>query len=265
MQVASSDAQIHYEVLGKGPDLVLLHPFPASHEFWMPVAEALAARYRVTLPDLRGHGASQPGSGPATMEKQATDLARVCDDAGIGKAVFGGVSIGGYVLFEFWRRHRERVAGLMLCCTRANADTEEGRAARLASVDEVAKRGPEPFLDAQIERLVGETTHRNRPDIAAAARRMMGQMTVAGIAEVQRGMAVRPDSTPTLATINVPTLIVAGEEDVVAPLEEAQRMHRAVAGSQLRVISKAGHYAVFERPEAASEIIREFLGGTAKG
>src|SRR5579863_1503930 len=111
-QIKSGDAEITYRVLGDGPPVVLLHPFPVHHEFWLPAAQALITRYRVILPDLRGHGDSGVGEGPATMEKHAADLARVMDDADIGRAPLVGVSIGGYILFEFWRKHRGRVAAL---------------------------------------------------------------------------------------------------------------------------------------------------------
>src|SRR5271167_1373051 len=94
-QVKSGDAEIVYRVLGEGPSVVLLHPFPANHEFWLPVAEALATRYRLILPDLRGHGESGAGEGPATMEKHAGDLARVMDHAEVGRVPIAGVSIGG--------------------------------------------------------------------------------------------------------------------------------------------------------------------------
>src|SRR5271169_1279183 len=109
-RITSGDAEIFYEVLGNGPPVVLLHPFPANHELWLPASQALSSRYCVILPDLRGHGDSGLGEGPATMEKHAADIARVMDDAGVGRAPLIGVSIGGYALFEFWRRHRGRIA-----------------------------------------------------------------------------------------------------------------------------------------------------------
>src|SRR5690349_24959760 len=117
-RIRSGDAQISCTILGSGPAVVLLHPFPAHRGIWLPVAEQLATRYRCILPDLRGHGASETGEGPATMEKHAADIRRVCDDAGVGRAVFVGNSIGGYALFEFWRSFRERVSALVLCDTR---------------------------------------------------------------------------------------------------------------------------------------------------
>jgi len=261
MGVRSGDAEIFYEVLGSGPDVVLLHPFPANHQVWSPVAEQLASRYRLILPDLRGHGESGIGEGPATMEKHASDLARLCDELGVRKAVFAGESIGGYILFEFWRRHRERVAALALCNTRAPADTQEGRAGRLKAAEDVEKHGPEPFIDSMIPRLLGETTRRNRPDLVQAAKGMMRKSSAAGIAAVQRGMAERPDSVPTLATIAVPTLIVAGEEDVLTPSADVEMMQNNIAGSRLRVLPRAGHYAVLEQAEAAAAVLRAFLDG----
>src|SRR5579884_367754 len=148
MRIRSLDAEIFYDVLGSGPALVLLHPFPAHHGIWLPLAGRLSAHYRCILPDLRGHGASQAGDGPATMARHAADLEGICRDQEIGKAVFVGSSIGGYILFEFWRQHRARVAGLVLCNTRAQADSEQARAARYQSVREVEQNGPAQFIAA---------------------------------------------------------------------------------------------------------------------
>jgi len=261
MRLSSDDAEIFYTVMGDGPPVVLLHPFPANHKVWLPAAELLAGRYRLILPDLRGHGASSPGAGPATMQKHASDLLRLSEACGVGKAVFAGVSIGGYVLFEFWRRHRERVSGLILCDTRAGADTDDGRANRLKAADDVEKQGPVPFIDSMLPKLLGDTTRTARPDLVERARKMMLEMSAAGIAAVQRGMAERPDSVADLKTINVPTLVVVGAEDILTPLSEAESMQRNIAGSRLHVIPRAGHYAVFEQHETAGKTIRGFLDG----
>jgi 3-oxoadipate enol-lactonase len=259
MRVRSSDIDIVYEVIGQGPDVVLLHPFPANRGVWMPVASLLASHYRLIVPDLRGHGESGAGDGPATMDKHAADIARVIDDVGIRKAVFAGESIGGYILFEFWRRMRERVSALILCNTKAGADNEEARANRLRSAEEVEKRGIELFIESMIPKLLGETTRTNRPDLVAAARAMMMKMTPAGVAAVQRGMAARPDSVATLPTINVPTFIVTGNEDVLTGVAEAELMQRNIRGSTMKVIARAGHYAVFEQHEEAARMVRQFL------
>lgn len=256
--IRSTDAQLVYEVTGTGPDLVLLHPFPLHHRFWDGVLNQLASGYRLVLPDLRAHGDSDAGDGPATMQKLADDLDHLCRELEVTRAIFVGVSIGGYALFEFWRRHRDRVRALVLANTRAAGETAEGRAGRLAIADKVSQEGTAGFVEELLPKLFSKATMTNRPDIVDAARMMARKMSPADIAAVQRGMAERPDSIPTLATINVPTLIIAGEDDSV-PLAELELMQHRIAGSQLRVISKAGHYAAMERPEEFGRLLRGFL------
>lgn len=260
-QIKSGDAELVYYALGEGPPVILLHPFPANHEFWLPVANALSTRYRVILPDLRGHGDSGLGDGPATMEKHAADIARVMNDAEVGRAPLVGVSIGGYVLFEFWRKHRGRVAALGLCNTKAPADPREARAVRLHAANDVIERGTEPFFESMLPRLLGKSTRELRPDLVDGVLRMMRKMSPEDVAQVQRGMAERPDSMDTLKTIDVPTLLVTGDEDILTGANEAELMRQYIPNSQLRVIPKAGHYSPWEQPEQAGKLLRQFLNG----
>jgi len=258
-RVRSDDVEIFYEIRGSGPPVVLLHPFPCHHEFWNPVAEALDSRYRLILPDLRGHGDSEIGEGPALIEKHASDVARVLGAAGVGKAAFIGCSIGGYILFEFWRRFRERVTSLALCDTRPQSDTAEGRANRLKAAAAVLEQGTEPFIESMIPKLMGRTTVSTRPDLVDGARAMMRKMSAEDISLVLRGMAERPDSVADLKSINVPTLIVIGEEDVLSTVADGELMRQNIAGSQLKVVPKAGHYAPWEQPELVGKVLRQFL------
>src|SRR5271157_1640796 len=257
----SGDAQLFYETAGSGPDVVLLHPFPLNHRFWDPVADQLSARYRVLLPDLRAHGDSELGAGPTTMQKLADDLARLCREERIGKAIFVGVSIGGYLLFEFWRRYREQVGALVLANTRAGAETPESKATRLLAADRVLREGTAGFIEEMLSKLLSQTTRTNRPDIVDSARKMMQAMSPEDVAGVQRGMAERPDSVATLATINVPALIIAGEDDSV-PRSEFELMRQSIAGSELRVISGAGHYAALEKPEEFGGLLRDAVASS---
>lgn len=256
--VRSGDAEITYEILGTGPTLVLLHPFPANHELWIPAIKMLS-RYRLILPDLRGHGDSGVGEGPATMAKHAADLTRILAVENIDRAAFVGVSIGGYVLFEFWRRHPGRVQALVLCNTKAQADNAEGRTARLQAATDVLERGTEPFFEATVAKLLGQTTRTTRPDLVEGALRMMRKMSAEDVALVQRGMAERPDSIETLKTINVPVLIITGDEDVATGVPEAELMKRHIAGSEMKVVAKAGHYSPWEQPEEVGRLIRQFV------
>jgi 3-oxoadipate enol-lactonase len=255
----SDDAEISYEIRGKGPPVVLLHPFPCDHEFWNPVAASLESRYRLILPDLRGHGESEIGEGPALMQKHASDIARVLDGSGAGRAAFIGCSLGGYILFEFWRRFRVRVTALALCDTRPQADTAEARSNRLKAASAVLEQGTEPFLDTLTPKLMGHTTMAMRPDLVEGARAMMRKMSAEDISQVQRGMAERPDSVADLKTINVSTLIMIGEEDVLSTVADSELMRQNIAGSQMKVIPKAGHYAPWEQAEMVGEMLRQFL------
>jgi pimeloyl-ACP methyl ester carboxylesterase len=146
--------------------------------------------------------------------------------------------------------------------TKAPADSAEGIAARLQAANDVLERGTEPFLESMVPKLFGKSTREARPDLVDDALRMMRKMSPYGLAQVQRGMAERFDSVATLSTINVPTLIVTGDEDVLTGIGEAQFMHQHISGSQLRVIPKAGHYSPLEQPAEAVRILRQFLDST---
>jgi pimeloyl-ACP methyl ester carboxylesterase len=256
----STDANLFYEVIGSGPDVVLLHPFPLNHDFWSRVVDQLSTRYRLMLPDLRAHGDSELGDGPATMEKMAADVAKLCREERITRAYFVGVSIGGYLLFEVWRRSREHVAALVLSNTRATAETHESRAARLATADKVVREGTAGFIEDMLPKLMSPATIANRPDIVDTARRMMQKMSPQDIAGVQQGMAARPDSVATLKTINVPTLVIAGADDSV-PRNEAELMQQQISGSRMQVIDRAGHYAALEQPQEYGRVLRAFFDG----
>jgi pimeloyl-ACP methyl ester carboxylesterase len=260
-RIKSGDAEISYDVSGEGPPVVLLHPFPANHELWLPVAAFLASRYRLIMPDLRGHGESALGEAPATMEKHATDVARLMSALEVDRAPLVGVSIGGYVLFEFWRRFRARAAALVLANTKAPKDSPEARAARLESARDVIERGTDPFFETMLGKLLGETTRRSRPDLVEGALRMMRKMSPEDVAGVQRGMAERPDSVATLKTIDVPTLILTGDEDVTTGIAEAELIRENIRASEMKVIRKAGHYSPWEQPEEVGRLLRTFLDG----
>jgi 3-oxoadipate enol-lactonase len=258
-RTSSGDAEICFDIAGSGPPVVLLHPFPVCREFWLPVAELLSTRYRLIMPDLRGHGDSGGGDGPATMAKHAGDIARVMTAAGVDRAAIVGVSIGGYVSFEFWRQFRERVSALVLCNTKAAADSSEARAARLQAAEDVLHKGTESFFEGMLPKLLAETTRRSRPDLVDGALRMMRKMSPDDVAAVQRGMAVRPDSIPTAQTINVPTLIITGDEDTATGVPEAEVMKQNIRGSEMKVVGKAGHYSPWEQAQEVGRLLRQFL------
>ncbi len=259
----SGDAQLFYEITGDGPDVILLHPFPLNHHFWDPVCVQLSTQYRVIAPDLRAHGESEMGEDPVTMQKLADDLSELCRRERINKGFFVGVSIGGYLLFEFWRRYRDQVAALVLANTRPGAENAEGKASRLQLADRVLHEGRDNFIEEMLSKLMSQATRTNRPDLVDVTRRMMQSMSAEDIAGVQRGMAERADSVATLSTINVPTLLIAGDEDSI-PLSEFELMRQHISGSRLQVIAQAGHYAALEKPVEFVGLLRRFFDGVLK-
>jgi 3-oxoadipate enol-lactonase len=259
MILKSDDADLFYEIRGEGPDVVMVHPFPSDHGYWLPLMRHLETRFRLVLPDLRGLGRSGTGAGATTMPKLAADLLRLCDELKIGRAAFVGCSVGGYTLFEFWRRSHERVKTLVLMDTKPGADTDEGRTARLKNAEEVLQKGPEWAIEQLLPKLLGPVTMSSRLDVVEQAKATMRQATAQGIAALQRGMAERSDSTTTLAEIDVPTLVLGGEDDVLSPVGELERMAKGIRGAELKIVRRAGHYASFEAPDEVGPMVREFL------
>jgi pimeloyl-ACP methyl ester carboxylesterase len=259
MILRSDDVDLFYELRGEGPDVVMLHPYPSDHTYWLPLVQHLQSRFRLVLPDLRGLGRSGLGESVTTMTRLAEDLLHLCDELKIGRAAFVGCSVGGYVLFEFWRRWHERVKTLVLVDTKPGLDTDEARAARLKNAEEILQKGPEWAIEQIMPKLLAPVTMSSRLDLVESAKVTMRQAGAAGLSAMQRGMAERSDSSATLAGIDVPVLVLGGEDDAPSPVSELERMARAIRGAELKIITRAGHFAAFEQPEEAGRVVRDFL------
>jgi 3-oxoadipate enol-lactonase len=259
MKLRVGGAELACEVSGTGPALLLLHAFPLGLAMWDPQA-ALADSHQVVRFDCRGFGASPPGDGLLTMERIADDAAGVLDRLGLASAVVGGVSMGGYAALAMVRRHPLRIRALVLADTRAGADSPEARANRAAQAETVRRDGAAAIADAVLPKLLGATSHRERPELVARVRRMIEANPPRGIADALAGLAARADSTPTLREIRVPTLVVVGEEDAITPLADAEALQRGIAGSRLVVIPRAGHLSSLENPDEFNRHLRAFPG-----
>lgn len=258
MIVLAGDIEIGYDDVGNGVPVVFLHGFPHHRGLWAPQVNALIDRARCIAPDLRGFGESGTRA-PWTVDQYADDVAGLLDVLRVERAVVAGLSMGGYVALAFWRRHRRRVRGLVLADTRAGADSEEGRQKRQEMIALARREGSEAIADAMLPGMIGKSTRERHPEVAEDVRRMLASARVPGIVGALEAMMARPDSTPTLATIDVPTLIVVGDEDVLTPPRESEAMHAAIRGSRLEVITGAGHVSNFERPATFNHVLSEFL------
>ena len=253
--------EIGYDDVGNptGVPIVFAHAFPLNRTMWAPQVSALVDRCRCIAWDYRGLGESK-AQAPFTVDRYADDIAGLLDQLHLDKVVMAGCSMGGYVSLAFWRRHRHRVRALVLADTRATADSEDALAKRQEQIAQARNEGPTAVANALIQGVVGKTTREKQPDTYDAVHRMMAQAPVDGIVGAIEAMMTRPDSTPLLAGIDVPTLVVCGEEDVLTPAKEARAMHAAIPGSRLEIIAQAGHLACLERPAAFNHVLAEFLG-----
>lgn len=259
MKARIAGGELAYDVRGSGPALLLLHAFPLGMAMWDDQARALSAAFQVVRFDCRGFGGSPPGDGLLTMERIANDGAALLDHLDLPAATVCGVSMGGYAALAFVRRHPVRLRALVLADTKAGADTDQARRARAEQADKVRREGSAAIADAVLPKLVGKTTHEQRPQVVARLRDMILANPARGIADALAGLAARADSTPTLREIRVPTLVVCGEEDVITPPTEAEAMHAAIPGSTLELLPKAGHLASVETPEAFNRVLEAFL------
>ena len=253
-----NDVDIAYDDVGAGLPIVFIHGFPLDRSFWKPQVGALMAQARCIAPDLRGFGASSC-RGPFTMDQYADDVAALLDVLSIERATIAGLSMGGYVAFAMWRRHRARVRALVLADTRAGADSEEGRAKRRELIEVARTEGAGAVATRQLPGLIGKTTRERNPDVAEWLHFMMAMQPVEGIAGALEAMMQRPDSTPDLATITVPTLVMVGEEDALTKPAEAKAIADAIRGARLEVLAQAGHAASVERPAAFNHLMAEFV------
>lgn len=249
-----------WEDAGQGPPVVVLHAFPLHRGMWAAQREELARNYRVITPDFRGHGESGLAEEDSTMERLAGDVRGLLDELGLERVVLGGLSMGGYVAFAFYRRYAKRVAALILADTRAAADTPEGLKGRYELAGVAEHQGSEAVAERLLTRLFAPITPDRQPAVVAAAREMIRAASPAGIARALRGMAARPDSTALLRKINCPTLVIVGAEDALTPPAEAEALAKAIRGAHLEILGGAGHLSNLEQPAKFTHLLEDFLG-----
>lgn len=242
------------------PTLLLIHGFPLHSNLWLPQIDDLADFVRVVAPDLRGHGRSDAVKGPYSVAMLADDCADLLGYLNVATPfVVCGLSMGGYVAFEFYRRYREHVAGLILTATRAGADSAEGKANRDKMADVTRRRGVTAVVETMLPKLLAPDVYDDDEELVDFVRDMMADTSVEGVVGALAAMRDRPDSMPTLAEIDVPVLIIHGAEDQIIPLAEAEAMAAAIPDAQLVVIPHAGHLPNLEQPDAFNDAVIDFL------
>lgn len=262
MQDTVNDIRMNWRESGRGAPVILLHAFPLHGEMWRPQLDDLPERWRWIAPDLRGFGETErgDGEGPLAMDLFADDVVALMDHLDVERATVCGLSMGGYVAFALWNWRPKRVRSLVLCGTRAGADTEEGRRGRHALIERIREAGSaEPVVDAMLPKLLSETTRRERRSVVERVRGMIEATSPETLIEALQGMAERPDSTELLPEIDVPALVVAGEDDAVTNRAEAEFLAAEIPEGRLAVVPEAGHISSMENPRAFNRSLVHFL------
>ena len=267
---AVGDTPLSDADMGSGVPVVFLHPTPLDHHYWKPLVARLK-HVRAIIPDLRGHGASQLGSSlpvglfhrvpdapVLTMEQLAADVLTLLDLLDIQTAVFAGCSIGGYVLLELWRQAPQRMKGLAFVCSKPQPDAEPALAKRAETIARVRSSGVDGFFDTMSQTLLGATARAQSPALMSEARAHM-TLTSEAVVAVQAGLAMRPNSGPTVRSISVPVLSIAGGEDGGVSPADMDAFREAPGGCVSHVIPDAGHFAALEQPQTIAELLNPWL------
>lgn len=249
-----------YDDAGSGPAVVLVHGFPLCRRMWQSQIKALTtAGYRVIIPDLRGFGESDAPEGPYSMDIFADDVVALLDHLQVEKAVVGGMSMGGYVLFNLLERYPQRLAGACFIVTRAGADDEAGKRRRLQLAQDVMRLGPQVVADAFETLLFATESLTERPKLVAEVYGWMVANDSRGLAGGLLAMRERKDYTPLLSGFKLPSLAIGAEGDKAAPPDNARVIAAGVPGCRLCIVPEAGHMANLEHPGAFNACLLEFL------
>jgi len=247
---------------GAGLPVVLIHGFPMDHSIWAQQVQSLSSHYRVIAPDLRGFGHSSVTPGKVTVEQWADDLAAMLDALKITEPiVLGGLSMGGYVAFRFFQVYRSRLAALVLCDTKAAADSPQAAAGRLETAQRTRRDGSQFLVDTMLPRLLAAATLDGKPDVVDRLRQIILAGDRIGYAATSCGLAERPDFTPLLPQIDCPTLLIVGRQDALTTVAEMNAMARAIHGSRIVEIDGAGHVTPLEAPGEVTTAMEQFLSG----
>ncbi len=253
-----NSVELYHEEFGQGTPVIFLHGFPFDHTLWQPLVPLLQKEARLLLPDLRGAGQSPVPEGVYSMRDMAEDVVRLMDRLGIEKAVLVGHSMGGYISLAFAHAYLSRLSGLALVSTQSAADLSEKRQSRLKSAASVKRYGIKKLVEGMLLKLT------TREAVIPGLRTMMMRSAPVAVVGALKGMAERADMTDALAQIAVPSVVIAGTDDQIIPLEQARTMAQLLPMSWGVEIAGTGHVPMLEEPQQVAEALRPLLQRAAQ-
>lgn len=264
LRVSIEDITVSYNDLGSedSPVILFIHGFPLNKSMWEGQLLAFQKTHRVIAYDVRGHGQTESGTGPFSIDLFVTDLLQLMDALKIEKATLCGLSMGGYIALNAIQSHPERFSALILCDTQCGADTPEGKEKRMKAIESLKKESIETYAEGSLPNLFAEESLKSRKEVVEAVRQMIITTREESLSKTLMTLAERKETCTRLKDINVPVLIVVGEQDTITPMDAAQLMHFKLLDSKLAAIPNAGHLSSLENLQAFNEVVREFLSST---
>lgn len=264
MKVSVNGSLMHYIDVGvsTAPPVVFIHGFPFSHKMWVfpgGQTEALSASHRVIAYDVRGHGESEVGDGHYTIELFVDDLIALLDHLNLGKAVLVGLSMGGYIALRAAERNPERVRALVLCDTKSEADSNEAKIKRAASIKGIKTNGPRVFAQNFVANVFTADSFNARPEAIKMIQSVIERTAPLSLCGTTLALAARTDTTASLPSFEQPTLIMVGEHDALTPPSASQAMKEKIPNSELFIIPNAAHMSNLENPEEFNKYLAAFL------
>ena len=245
---------------GEGPTIMLLHGFPLDHRMWLPQIRELSQSYHVVVPEFRGFGESSLPEAEYTLAQLADDVEFVRQHLAADETIhLAGLSMGGYVAFEYWHKYAHHLQSLTLANTKPTVDDDAAQQGRLAMAKKALEEGTWPAVSPMLEKLLGPTARLNLPEVEQQMIEMMQCASPQAVAAAQHAMAQRRDFSTLLSRIQVPTLVVTGDDDPIAPPDSTERWARKIAGSHFARFAQTGHMTTIEAPEQFNARYAEFL------
>lgn len=258
------DTEYYVRMSGSGPILLMAHGFPFDAQLYDPVLERLSKRFTCVVPNLRGFGSTKLGAnGRNQYGVPRVKMGRYADDLAIlvseiqcqyklrgEKIVLCGLSMGGYISLAFVRRRPDWLAGLVFCDSNATPDSPEKARSRMELADSITQLEIQNLADRTIQSVLAPCTIKNKPSVVSAMKEMIMRQSPEAIAAGSRGMAVRSDSTETLAQIEAPTLVLGGQYDALSTPESLDLIAQQIPNATRATIPDAGHVPPMENPDA---------------
>ncbi len=261
MNVTLNGIRTEYELAGPrtGIPVLFIHGFPFSKEMWTPQIDALKREYYLITYDVRGHGKSEVGDGQYSVEYFVDDLVALLDHLKISAVVVVGLSMGGYIALRAVERHPERIRALVLCDTRSEADSNEGKVKRATQAAAIKRDGVKQFAETFVKGVFYESTFAERPDVVETIRNIIVRSSPMGVAGTLLALAARTDTTASLYNIKVPTLILVGQHDALTPPSASHAMKEKIPKATVHILSRAAHMSNLENPDEFNQHLIQFL------